>query len=221
MMSRGQKLFIAGLWGVALVALIGLVTTGVLAKRYIEQRKQAAVLPDIPDERMPVLFDVPEFTLTDQNSATLKRDDLKGRVWVAAFIFTNCPGICPMMAAKMAALEAAVADPEVHLVSFSLDPERDTPAVLKQYAERMKADENRWHFLTGDRVTIYEIAREMKVAAQAATETEPIVHSENIILIDQTGHIRGYYKSTQEDDMKRLATDASDLAAGKIPAGGA
>jgi protein SCO1/2 len=225
MMSRSQKIFATSMWLIALVALIGVVTANVLAKRrgaqQPSQSQQVSNLPDQPEVRLPQMFEVPDFSLTDQNGATLKRDDLKGRVWVAAFIFTNCPGICPMMTSKMAALEQAVTDPQVHLVSMSLDPERDTPAVLKQYAAKMKADEKRWHFLTGDKAKIYEIAKEMKVAAVAATDTTPIVHSENLILVDQTGHIRGYYKSTQEEDMKRLATDASDLSAGKVPAGGA
>jgi protein SCO1/2 len=220
-MGRGQTILTITLWALAVLGMIGLVTTGVLAKRYSELRKQSAINADLPEERLPVLFDVPAFSFTDQHEATLKRDDLKGQVWVGAFIFTNCPGVCPMMTAKMAALEQAVTDPKVQLVSISLDPERDTPAVLRQYAEKMKADQKRWHFLTGDKTKIYDLARDMKVTAQAATEEKPIVHSEKLILVDQSGHIRGYYSSTNDDDMKQLATDASDLASGKFPAGGA
>ena len=220
-MGRGQKILTITLWALAVLGMIGLVTTGVLAKRYSELRKQGAVNTDLPEERLPVLFDVPDFSFTDQNSASLKREDLKGHVWVGAFIFTNCPGVCPMMTAKMAALEQAVTDPKVQLVSISLDPERDTPEVLKQYADKMKADQKRWHFLTGDKTKIYDLARDMKVTAQAATQEKPIVHSEKLILVDQSGHIRGYYSSTNDDDMKQLATDASDLASGKVPTGGA
>jgi protein SCO1/2 len=233
-MERGQKILTITLWAVAVLAMIGLVTTGVLAKRYSEMRKQSATNFDQPEERLPVLFDVPDFSFTDQNEKTLKRDDLKGHVWVGAFIFTNCPGVCPMMTGKMRALEDAITDPKVQLVSISLDPERDTPAVLKQYAAKMKADQSRWHFLTGDKTKIYNLAADMKVTAQPATqqlvedehgkktiEDKPIVHSEKLILVDQTGHIRGYYSSTSDDDMKQLATDASDLASGKAPSVGA
>lgn len=220
MMGRKQKILTISLWALAVLGMIGVVTSGVIAKRNSELRKQNVALADVPEERLPILFDVPDFSFTDQNSATLKRDELKGHVWIAAFIFTNCPGVCPMMSAKMAALENAVTDSRVNLVSISLDPERDTPAILKQYAEKINADEKRWHFLTGDKTKIYDLAAEMKVTAQAATAEKPIVHSEKLILVDQSGHIRGYYSSTNEDDMKQLATDASDLAAGKVPRGG-
>ena len=98
-MGRGQKILTISLWAVAVLCMIGLVTTGVLAKRYSEQRKQEIAQANQPDERLPVLFEVPAFSLTNQNNATFKRDDLKGRVWIADFIFTTCPGVCPAMTA--------------------------------------------------------------------------------------------------------------------------
>jgi protein SCO1/2 len=220
-MGRGQKILTIALWALAALCMIGLVTTGVLAKRYRDQRKQDVALANQPDERLPVLFRVPAFTLTDQNNATFNRDDLKGRVWVADFIFTTCPGICPTMTEKMSGLSKSLPGGKVNFVSFSLDPERDKPPVLMQYAKNWKADQTRWHFLTGDASKIFDIARGTKVAAQPATETSPIVHSEKFVLVDAAGNIRGYYNSTDDTEMKALVTDATDLASGKVPTGGA
>lgn len=219
-MGRGQKNLTIALWGLAVLCMIGLVTTGVLAKRYSEQRKQDAALPDQPEERLPVLFQVPAFSFTDQNNAAFTRDDLKGRVWIADFIFTTCPGACPVMTEKMKGLSKSLPDAKINFVSFSLDPEHDTPAVLMQYAKNWKADQSRWHFLTADASKIFDIARGMKVAAQPATENSGIVHSEKFVLVDAAGNIRGYYNSTNDNEMKQIVTDANDLATGKVPTGG-
>jgi protein SCO1/2 len=217
MMGRTQKTLTITLWALAVLCMIGLVTTGVLAKRYSEMRKQSEVNLDPPEERMPVLFAVPDFTFTDQNKATFKREDLKGKIWIADFIFTTCPGICPTMTEKMGTLSKSLAAAKINFVSFSLDPEHDTPAALMKYAKNWKADPARWHFLTGDANKIYDIARGMKVAAQPATATSPIVHSEKFVLVDAAGNIRGYYNSTDESELKQLETDAADLASGKVP----
>jgi cytochrome oxidase Cu insertion factor (SCO1/SenC/PrrC family) len=91
----------------------------------------------------------------------VRKADLEGKVWVASFIFTNCPDECPLMTAEMARLQSDLAHiPELRLVSISVDPERDIPAVLSQYADRFDADPERWLFLTGDKQAIYRLARD-------------------------------------------------------------
>ena len=114
---------------------------------------------EVPVSKSAVVS-VPDFSLTDQRGQALGLSDMKGKIWVADFIFTNCPTICPAMTQEMARLQSEfVADP-VYFVSFSVDPERDTSAVLSRYAKVYGADERRWHFLTGDKGHIYQLAEE-------------------------------------------------------------
>ena len=163
----------------------------------------------------PPAFEVPDFSLTDQDGKTVTKADLKGEVWVAAFIFTRCAGSCPMMSSKMGQLQKAIADPKVKLVSFTLDPERDTPAVLKEYAAKFGAEPGKWMFLTGPRSKIVEIALGLKLPTQFS-DTNPldIIHSDRFVLIGKDGRVAGagYYTGTDENDIKRLAADASKLA---------
>ena len=103
---------------------------------------------------------VPDFNLTNQQGKPLALSDMVGKIWVADFIFTNCPTICPAMTSEMARLQSEfVADP-VYFVSFSVDPERDTSEVLSRYAKEYGADDRRWHFLTGKKEGIYELAKD-------------------------------------------------------------
>ena len=108
---------------------------------------------------LPVYGQVPEFTLTERSGRSVTAGDLRGRVWVANFIFTQCPGVCPALSARMAALQQALRarresgapGNDVRLVSISVDPTRDTPEVLRRYAARFRADPDDWLFLTGSR----------------------------------------------------------------------
>jgi protein SCO1 len=198
-MDRRQKIITTVLWSVLVVAMLGVVGTGLWAK----------FRPD----PLPVLYASPTFSLTDQDAKAFGSEDLRGKTWVAAFIFTHCPGVCPQMTMKMSALQRAVPDRDVHLVSFSVDPERDTPAVLKEYARSFDADAARWHFLTGDKTNMFDVASGMKLTAAPAGVFGPdIVHAEKLLLIDGEGRVRGAYDSKDEQDMKQLAADAAALA---------
>ena len=107
-----------------------------------------------------VAVSVPDFSLTNQQGEPLGLSDMTGKIWIADFIFTNCPTICPAMTQEMAHLQSEfVADP-VYFVSFSVDPERDTTEVLTRYAKAYGADDRRWHFLTGDKTQIYQLAEQ-------------------------------------------------------------
>jgi len=121
----------------------------------------AALLPSITQAQapaVPALYPAPTFRLTNQDAQVVTNEDLRGKTWVVDFIFTRCPGPCPVMTSKMVALSKAVASPDVRFVSISVDPAYDTPAVLKKYAEVRGATNPRFIFLTGDRKTIYELA---------------------------------------------------------------
>ncbi|MCH8052492.1 MAG: SCO family protein [Planctomycetes bacterium] len=139
--------------------------------------------------------------------------DLLGRVWIADFIFTSCAGPCPQMSRHMQRLQTDLADlKSLRLVSFSVDPERDTPEVLRTYGERYDADPQRWLFLTGPMDRIYDIAiKGFKITVEAARENNQIIHDTRFILVDAAGMIRGYYDSTSAEALERLRRDASVL----------
>ncbi len=162
---------------------------------------------------LPVFYPVPDFSLTERSNRTVKLQDFEGKVWVADFIFTSCAGMCPAMSEKMQKLQQTLPS-EIQLVSFSVDPERDTPEVLASYAERYKADPNRWLFLTGPKDAMRNLSLEgFKLALDETqgTQIEPITHSSRFVLVDKAGRIRGYYGSEDEEAMTRLAEDVRRL----------
>jgi protein SCO1/2 len=203
-----QKIITSLLWGVLVLAMLGVVGTG-LWSRYRDAGGVAAA----PAASLPVLFDAAAFSLTDQDGKPFSSDALRGKTWVADFVFTNCPGACPKMTMRMAGLQKTLARPDVHFVSFSVDPDRDTPPVLKQYAKNYDADPGRWHFLTGDKDAMFQAAWDMKLTAEPAGKLGPeIAHAEKFLLVDGQGRVRGAYDSKDDDDMKRLAADAVAVA---------
>jgi protein SCO1/2 len=162
------------------------------------------------DENLPILGNVPAFQFRDQDDQPVTLASLRGSPWVADLIFTRCPGVCPMMTAKMAAMQRSL-PPQVKFVSFSVDPEHDTPAELKDYAQRFSADESRWKFLTGDQDAIMAQARGMLLTALPATADQPIIHDGRFLLIDGQGHIRRAYHSEDPQGLADLDRDAKRL----------
>ena len=164
----------------------------------------------------PVLtkfYPLPEFSLTDQADKTVTLADLKGKVWVADFIFTNCGGTCPMMTDKMRKLQERL-PAEIRMVSITVDPDRDTPKALAAYAAEHGATRERWLFLTGDKQSLYDLCVKgfkLPLDESGGTAAEPIAHSTRFVLVDKQGEIRGYYSGTEEQDLMRLAADAKRL----------
>jgi protein SCO1/2 len=155
----------------------------------------------------------PDFVLTERSGQTLKLADLAGKVWVADFFYTTCPGPCPMMSSRLSDVQRELgSEPDLRLVSISIDPEKDTTDVLKLYAERFKATD-RWLFLTGEKAAIYGLARDgFKLPiADAASPGEQITHSTRLILIDRTGTVRGFYEATGETGVRDLVRDIRKL----------
>jgi cytochrome oxidase Cu insertion factor (SCO1/SenC/PrrC family) len=156
---------------------------------------------------------VPDFSLTERSERKVSRQDLAGKVWVADFIFTHCAGSCPVMSANMRKLQDRL-PAEIHLVSFSVDPYNDTPAVLTEYANRYGADRDRWLFLTGDPEAVQKLSIsgfKLALDPSAGTEAEPITHSSRFALVDKEGKIRGYYGTEEADALDRLVADAKTL----------
>jgi len=159
---------------------------------------------------LPVFGQIPDFQLISQTGEPFDRKSLNGKIWVADFIYTHCPGPCPRMSAQMRRVQAAVAElPDVRLVSFSVDPEHDTPPVLAQYAVRYQAQPGRWFFLTGDRNTLDSLDRHAFMLGNVDASLE---HSTRFVLVDGQGKIRGYYGTDQDDPTAHLIADIRRLA---------
>jgi protein SCO1 len=156
---------------------------------------------------------VPDFTLTERTGQPLRLADLAGKVWVADFFYTTCPGPCPMLSSRLSDVQKALgSEPDLRLVSISIDPEKDTPEVLKLYAEKFHASDH-WFFLTGPKPFIYSLARDgfkLPIAAPAAPG-EQIIHTTRLILIDRTGTVRGFYEATDEAGVRDLLRDTRTL----------
>jgi cytochrome oxidase Cu insertion factor (SCO1/SenC/PrrC family) len=156
---------------------------------------------------------VPSFQLVNQNGQPFGSAQLLGKVWIADFIFTSCPGPCPMISTRMSELQKPFEKTDVHLVSFTVDPARDKPEVLRGYAENLHAEPGRWDFLTGPQSAIYDLSRNgFKLAvSDGREETGTPVHSTRMVLVDRHGSIRGYYDATEPDAVTKLVADTSHL----------
>lgn len=163
-------------------------------------------------------WQVPDFTLTERTGQPLSLNDLKGKVWVADFFYSTCPGPCPMMTSRLSELHKRLAgEADVRFVSISIDPKKDTPEVLQAYAKNFGASD-RWLFLTGEKDTIYSLAQNgFKLSVTEHPEAaEPITHSTKLVLVDRTGMVRGLYEGVGEDDSDRLVKDIQRLLAEKL-----
>jgi protein SCO1 len=176
----------------------------------------AAALACRRAEPLPVLGTLPPFTLTERSERSVNASDLRGSVWVADFVFTRCPDICPVLSTRMAALQEPLTtgDDPVRLVSLTVDPVHDTPPVLATYAERYRAGPN-WLFLTGSRDAVAGLLRDgFRVAfADDGPPTAPITHSDRFVLVDRQLRIRGYYHGNDRADLDRLIVHARAVRA--------
>jgi protein SCO1/2 len=167
----------------------------------------------------PRMGSLPDFRLTERSGRPLALADLRGRPWVADFIFTQCAGACPAMTARLARLRREI-PADVTFVSFTVDPAHDTPEVLARYAATFRADES-WRFVTGAQRDLYALsvggfklaAIEVPPGETAAGGDGPFLHSSKFVLVDGDGVVRGYYDSTDEPAMRALVADAALLRA--------
>ncbi|MDR3637544.1 MAG: DUF420 domain-containing protein [Isosphaeraceae bacterium] len=165
------------------------------------------------------------FRLTERSGRVVTDADLADRVWVASFIFTRCPASCPRISSAMKGLQGKLARSSVQLVSLSVDPTHDTPAVLADYARRFEADPERWWFLTGPKDDVYRLILEQfrLGVAESSTEdqkegAEAVSHSAKLALVAPGNAVVGYYNADEPDDIKALAGKASQLAASRSAA---
>jgi len=175
----------------------------------------AVALAACGHEPLPILGEVPDFALVDQTGKPVSASDLEGGPWVADFVFTRCPDVCPALTATMKGLERDLAadGADVTLISISVDPTHDTPAVLQEYAARFGSGP-RWRFLTGSRDDVVALVKSgFKLGhADDGPPAAPITHSDRFVLVDGQRRIRGYYRSREPEELARLRHDVSRLA---------
>jgi protein SCO1/2 len=150
-----------------------------------------------PPVRPPKMYKkVPYFRLINQEGDTVSSDDLKGYIYLCDFFYTHCPGICPKLTAFLSRIHYSYyADKRLKIISFTVDPERDSVSVLKAYAKKYNANPFKWNFLTGPKKDIYNLAVNgfMLPLGQATPGDTELTHSDRVVLVDAAGNIRGYY----------------------------
>jgi len=157
---------------------------------------------------------VGSFHLIDQNGDSVTNHTFDHKIYVTDFFFVTCPTICPKMATQMSRVYQEFKDnDQVMFLSHTVMPEADSVPVLHQYAQKLRADANKWKFVTGDKKQIYNLARKTYFAAVSEGDGGPddFVHTENFVLVDKNKRLRGFYDGTSEKDADRLISDIYTL----------
>jgi len=165
--------------------------------------------PETEGDQLPVIGEIPAFSLVDQDGDLFTLENVKGNVWLADFIFTTCSGPCPIMTERMGMVQHDLHDiDKLKFVSFTVNPDYDTPEVLKKYAQRFDADVGSWSFVTGK----YDQIQELIVEGFKMGDVEEIVfHSTRFALVDHEGNLRGYYSGTEPAEHDILTRDIQSL----------
>lgn len=166
-----------------------------------------------PAEPLPVLAELPNFQFTERDGSRVGRAELLGEPWVADFIFTRCAIYCPRLTARMKELRQSL-PPNVRTVSFSVDPDYDTPEVLSAYAVTWGIEGRDWLFLTGPRDAMWSLIRQgflQPVEEQPEVTGSPILHSNRFVLVDGAGRMRGLYDAFEEGAFDHLRHDLATL----------
>jgi protein SCO1/2 len=165
-----------------------------------------------PGSNLPDYGKVPDFTMTDSTGHAFASSAIAGKVWVVDFIYTNCPAECPMMSSKMHVVAKKLqGESDIQFVSISVDPERDTPAALNEFAKRYGGATPQWTFLTGSPQTVHMLAYTTFHVGDVLGKIE---HSTKFVVVDKHGTIRGYYSSTDEEGIPAMLKDISVLRHG-------
>jgi protein SCO1 len=200
---------------VVMVAGLGIIIGTILWIKLAPQPRLGGTQRNSLEGMSPPYGSVPQFSLTERSGKRIGLSELRGTIWIADFIYTNCEDTCPLQSAEMAKLQDELsAQKAVKLLSFSVDPAKDTPSVLSRYADRYKADADRWLFLTGAPEEIQNLVQNgfRLSAATTSSDAGVILHSPRFVLIDRQAQIRGYYDSRDKEALERLRRDVAILA---------
>ena len=196
--------------GVLSVIILSLFYNALKPEKQLPIYTPAMVNPELVDSLVQhknnkMEHKIADFSFQNQNNKTITQKDYENTIYVADFFFTTCPTICPIMTDNMVWLQDKIKDmPNVKLLSFSVTPDIDTPEVLRKYADEKGVIDSKWNMVTGDKKNIYYLARQSFLAVKTETSGElyDMVHTENFILVDKNGRIRGFYDGTNLDKDK-------------------
>ncbi len=170
---------------------------------------------DVNAEQLDDFHTIAPFEFLNQDGEKITDQTLAGKIHVADFFFTSCPGICPRMTNNLSLVQDAFAlDTSVVLLSYSVTPEKDSVSVLKAYAENKGIQSGKWHLLTGQRQEIYELGRKSYFAEEDLGEPkgeDDFLHTEHFFLIDGKGHLRGIYNGLNKNSVNELISDIATL----------
>ena len=193
-------------WGALFATIIGIIAAFSVS---LIQKAQA---PDLP-----VISQLSDFTVTNQNSQQITKSSLLGHVTLADIVFTRCAGPCPEMTRKMSSFQGS-SPSDVRLLTLTTDPGYDTPPVLKQYAARFRADESRWWFVTGTKKEIAQLAvgglklvAQEKATAEQTTPEDLFIHSTMFVILDKQARLRGAFDSDEPDFQKKVLAAIKQL----------
>ena len=220
--KRYRYLFIT--LGILSVIILSLFYNALKPEKQLPVYTPAMVNPELVDSLVQyknnkMEHKIADFSFQNQNNKTITQEDYKDVIYVADFFFTTCPTICPIMTDNMVWLQDKIKEmPDVKLLSFSVTPDIDTPEVLRKYADEKGVIDSKWNLLTGDKKEIYYLARRSFLAVKTGTigELYDMVHTENFILVDKNGRIRGFYDGTnlnedKGDDTKNVEQLLEDI----------
>lgn len=196
--------------GVLSVIILSLFYNALKPEKQLPIYTPAMVNPELVDSLVQhknnkMEHKIADFSFQNQNNITITQKDYENTIYVADFFFTTCPTICPIMTDNMVWLQDKIKDmSNVKLLSFSVTPDIDTPEVLRKYADEKGVIDSKWNMVTGDKKAIYYLARQSFLAVKTETSGElyDMVHTENFILVDKNGRIRGFYDGTNLDKDK-------------------
>lgn len=172
-----------------------------------------ATFADSEEFKLP--RELPEFEFVNQSNEKVSRESLKGKPWVATFVFSRCPGPCPMITGRMRVLQQDMKRYDVNLISITVDPERDTPEMLTKYAAAFSADLSNWHFLTGDRSEIYSLIQEGFKLPVGEIKPGDILHTNRFVLVDAEGNYVESFLAMEDAEFAKLKKRLRELAARK------
>lgn len=204
-------------WALVVFLIVGAASIVLWTRRMAGPNQGAS--DERPLEGLGRFGKAPEFALTERSGKEIRSADLLGKVWIANFIYTHCTDTCPVQSAEMKALQDRFGrEQDLRLVSITVDPKRDTPAALTEYANRFGADPERWLFLTGKEDEIFRLAQEgFRLTAAEIPKAKrdgsgaTHVHSPRFIVVDRRGEIRGYYPGIEKEALQRLGRDVEAL----------
>ena len=174
------------------------------------------VIPGFSDVKMPVLSNVQPFSFTSQDGKEVTENDIRAKVCVVEYFFTTCKGICPKMNRNMKSVyEKFKNEKDFLILSHTVDPETDSVGRMKQYADSMGADSNKWLFLTGKKDALYSAARLSYLLDDAKNNNgkieEQFIHTQFFALVDKNGSVRRIYDGLKQDELKELMKDIDVL----------